>query len=194
MGNDDPERTKKWLRPGGFRAYLRGFSEAGRSRNAGTWSPRPTTGREFLVALAARPFGAAGRARFRISRPHRRSFVTPLLRGSRRAPVRPARRLRAPARLVVLARLAPRLLVVGLRRSGRGAPLGIPRLVPGRAPPLAGLALRLLAAVAAAGRGALAARPPLLGRLPARRRRILPGDRLPDQLFDRGDGALVARR
>src|SRR3954469_20692949 len=86
-----------------------------------------------LVALAARPLGAGGRARFRISRPHRRSFVTPLLRGSRRAPVGAARRLRAPARLVVLARLAPCLLVMGLRRRRRRAPLGIPRLMPGGA-------------------------------------------------------------
>src|SRR5215213_5634369 len=146
-----------------------------------------------LVALAARPLGAGGRARFRVSRPHRRSLLTPLLWGSRRAPVGAARRLRAPARLVVLARLAPCPLVMVLRRRRRRAPLGIPRLGPGRAPPLARLSLRLLAAVAAAGRGALAARASLLGRLPARRRRILPGDRLPDQPFDRGDGALVAR-
>ncbi|MFL5168325.1 MAG: hypothetical protein ACJ8D8_19190, partial [Microvirga sp.] len=68
-----------------------------------------------LVALAPRPLSAGWRARFRISRPHRR-FVAPLLRGSRRAPVRPARRLRAPARLVVLARLTPCPLVMVLRR------------------------------------------------------------------------------
>src|SRR4051794_41962012 len=88
-----------------------------------------------LVALAARPLGAGGRARFRVSRPHRRSLLTPLLWGSRRAPLGAARRLRAPARLVVLARLAACLLVKGLRRRRRRAPLGIPRLLPGGAPP-----------------------------------------------------------
>src|SRR5829696_10396429 len=194
LGNDDPERTKKWLRGGRipclFARLFRSRAEQECRHVVAEADDRP----RVLVALLARPLGAGERTRFRISRPHRRSFVTPLLRGGRRAPVRPARRLRAPARLVVLARLAPCLLVMGLRRSGRGAPLGLPRLVPGRARPLARLALRVLPAVAAAGRGALAARASLLGRLLARRRRILPGDRLPDQPFDRGDGALVAGR
>src|SRR3954451_25122448 len=119
-----------------------------------------------LVALAPRPLGAGGRARFRVSRPHRGAFVAPLLRGSRRAPVAAARRLLAPARLVVLARLAPCLLVMGLRRSRRRAPLGIPRLGPALAPPLPGLSLRLLAAGAPARRGAVAARASLPRRLP----------------------------
>src|SRR3954453_11665125 len=88
-----------------------------------------------LVALAPRPLGAGGGGGFRVSRPHRGAFVAPLLRGSRRAPVAAARDLRAPARLVVLARLAPRLLVMGLRRSRRRAPLRMPPLRPGVAPP-----------------------------------------------------------
>src|SRR5829696_10138303 len=146
---------RMWLRGGRipclFARLLRSRAEQECRHVVAKADDRP----RVLVALAARPLGAGGRARFRISRPHRRSFVAPLLRGSRRAPVRPARRLRAPTRLVVLARLAPRLLVRVLRRSRRRAPLGIPRLGPGRARPLARLALRLLAAVAAAGRGAL---------------------------------------
>src|SRR4051794_31427054 len=157
LGNDDPERTKKSLRGRArclFARLFRSRAEQERRHMVAEAEHRPGV----LRALLPRPLGTGGRARFRVLRPHRRALVTPLLRGSRRAPLSAARRLRAAARLVaVFAQLVPRVLVVVLRRRRRRAPLGVARFVPAfaRLPP------RLLAPVAAAGRGALAARAPL---------------------------------